>query len=75
MRICNEFVGKTVASFTIYEEGPDGQEVCIEFIDRTVFSSWLKTSTTLEAKMTRDDGGNPWLRKISPRLLSPADLP
>lgn len=50
MRICKEFVGKTVARFTIYEESPDGPEICIEFTDRTVFSSCLKTSTALEAR-------------------------
>ena len=35
----------------------------VEFTDGTVFSSCLKTSTSLEAKMTRDDGGQPRLLK------------
>jgi len=61
MVICKEFIGKVVSSFTIYEDSPDGPEICIEFTDGTVFSSCLKTSTTLEAKMTRDDGGRPQL--------------
>jgi hypothetical protein len=63
MMICKEFIGKVVTSFTIYEDGPDGPEICIEFTDGTVFSSCLKTSTTLEAKLTRDDGGRPLLVK------------
>jgi hypothetical protein len=63
MVICKELVGKTIASFTIYEESPDGPEICIEFSDGTVFSSCLKTSAILEAKMTRDDGGRPTILK------------
>lgn len=35
----------------------------IEFTDGTLFSSCLKTSTCLEAKMTRDDGGQPQVLK------------
>jgi len=58
---CKEFVGKIVSSFVIYEDNSDGLEICIEFTDGTVFSSCLKTSTFLEARMTRDDGGRPRL--------------
>jgi hypothetical protein len=53
---CKEFVGRVVRSFTIYEDNSDGPEICIEFIDGTVFSSRLETSTSLEARMTRDEG-------------------
>lgn len=60
---CKEFVGKVVSTFTIYENSIDGPEICIEFTDGTVFSSCLKTTTALEAKMTRDDGGQPQLLK------------
>jgi hypothetical protein len=63
MQTCKEFIGKTVADFTIHEEGPDGPEICIEFTDGTVFSSCLKTSTKLEATLTKDDGGRPQLLK------------
>ena len=63
MKVCNEFVGKVVSTFTIYEDSGEGPEICIEFTDGTVFSSCLKTSTSLEAKMTRDDGGRPRLLK------------
>jgi hypothetical protein len=59
---CKEFVGKVIGSF--YEDNSDGPEICIEFTDGTVsFSSCLKTSTSLEARMTRDDGGRPRLLK------------
>lgn len=60
---CKEFVGKVVHAFTIYEDSADGPEICIEFTDGTVFSACLKASTSLEAKMTRDDGGRPRLLK------------
>ena len=60
---CKEFVGKVVKSFTLYEDSIDGPEICIEFSDGTVFSSCLKTTTSLEAKMTRDDGGQPQVLK------------
>jgi hypothetical protein len=44
---CQEFVGKIVSSFKLYEDSIDGPEICIEFTDGTVFSSCLKTSTAL----------------------------
>ncbi|QHN04733.1 hypothetical protein FTO74_16240 [Granulicella sp. WH15] len=63
MVVCEEFIGKVVKAFTLYEDSGEGPEICIEFTDGTVFSSCLKTSTSLEAKMTRDDGGQPRLLK------------
>jgi len=63
MVVCEELIGKVVKTFTLYEDSGDGPEICIEFTDGTVFSSCLKTSTSLEAKMTRDDGGQPRLLK------------
>lgn len=63
MMECKELAGKVVRSLTLYETTSEGPEVCIEFTDGTVFSSCLKTSTTLEAKVTRDDGGRPQLLK------------
>ncbi len=63
MMVCKEFVGKVVSNFTIYEDTIDGPEICIEFSDGTVFSSCLKTSTALEAKVTRNEGGHPRLLK------------
>lgn len=63
MAACQEFVGKTISSFTIYEDTIDGPEICIEFTDGTVFSSCLKVSTALEAKVMRNEGGHPRLLK------------
>jgi hypothetical protein len=63
MVVCQEFIGKTISSFTIYEDTIDGPEICIEFSDGTVFSSCLKTSTALEARVTRNEGGHPRLLK------------
>ena len=63
MKHCKELVGKVVRTFTLYEDGTDGPEICIEFTDGTVFSSCLKTATSLEAKMTRDEGGEPQVLK------------
>lgn len=63
MVACQEVIGKTISSFTIYEDSIDGPEICIEFSDGTVFSSCLKTSTALEAKVTRNEGGHPRLLK------------
>jgi len=60
---CKEFVGKVISSFTIYEDSTEGPEICIEFTDGTVFSSCLKTTTALEAKLTRNQGGQPELLK------------
>jgi hypothetical protein len=63
---CKELAGKIVRSLTLYE---DGLEVCIEFTDGVVFSACLKTS--LEAKSTRDDGGQPQvLQDYSPPPVS-----
>jgi hypothetical protein len=60
---CKELVGKVVSAFTLFEDGNDGPEICIEFTDGTVFSSCLRASTSLEAKISRDDGGQPQLLK------------
>lgn len=60
---CKEFVGKVISSFTIYEDSNDGPEICIEFTDGTVFSSCLKTTTAVEAKLTNNQGGQPELLK------------
>lgn len=60
---CKEFIGKVVNTFTIYEDSVDGPEICIEFTDGTIFSSCLKVTTALEAKLTRHEGGQPELLK------------
>ena len=60
---CKELAGKVVSSFKLYEDSIEGPEISIEFTDGTVFSSCLKTSTALEAKMTRNEGGHPRVLK------------
>ena len=56
MTNCDELVGKTVQSCALYEDGPYGPEILIEFTDGTLFSSCLKTSTAMEAKLMRKTG-------------------
>lgn len=68
---CKELVGKVISAFTIYEGSSDGPEICIEFTDGTLFSSCLKTVTSLEAKMTRDDGGQPQILRDYSTSSSP----
>ena len=56
MTRCKELVGKVVESFSLYEDGPYGPEILIEFTDGTLFSSRLKTSSLLEAKLLEKRG-------------------
>lgn len=63
MVICEEFAGKTIEKFAIYEDSIDGPEISIEFTDGTVFTTSTKTSTALEAKLTRNEGGHPRVLK------------
>ena len=72
---CQEFVGKVVSSFKLYEDTIEGPEICIEFTDGTVFSSCLKTSTALEAKVMRNEGGHPRLLRTTPLPLWLAKTP
>lgn len=60
---CQEFVGKVVSSFKLYEDSIEGPEIYIEFTDGTVFSSCLKIASALEAKVMRNEGGHPRLLK------------
>ena len=60
---CKELVGKIVSTFTIYEESSEGPEICIEFTDGTVFSSYLKITSVLEARVMRNEGGHPHMLK------------
>ena len=53
MTRCDELVGKTIRGCSLYENGPYGPEVLIEFTDDTVFSTCLKISASLEAKLLR----------------------
>ena len=63
MTNCDELVGKTVRSCSLYEDGPYGPEVLIEFTDGTIFNTCLKTSATLEAKLLQKTGDEAELLK------------
>ena len=69
MTTCDELVGKTVRSCSLYEDGPYGPEVLIEFTDGTIFNTCLKTSATLEAKLLQKTGDEAeLLRDFSPSV-------
>jgi hypothetical protein len=54
---CEALAGKIIQTFSLYEDGPYGPEISIEFTDGTVFNSCLKTASTLEAKLLRNTQG------------------
>ncbi len=56
---CKEVAGKVVQSLRIFEDGSDGPEVSIDFEDGSNFNACLGVRMTLEAKLTRDEGGQP----------------
>ena len=60
---CKELAGKVVRSFTIFEDGRDGPEVSVDFDDGSNFNVCLGVKTTIEAKWTQDEGGQPQLLK------------
>jgi hypothetical protein len=60
---CKDLAGKVVRSLRIFEDGNDGPEVSIDFEDGSNFNARLGVKMTLEAKWTRDDGGQPQVLK------------
>ena len=54
---CETLAGKVIQTFSLYQDGPYGPEISIEFTDGTVFNSCLRTATTLEAKLLRNTQG------------------
>jgi hypothetical protein len=60
---CKELAGKVVRSLTLYEEGNDGPEVSIDFEDGCNFNVCLGVKTTLGAKLTLNEGGQPQMLK------------
>jgi hypothetical protein len=68
---CKDLAGKVVRSITLFEEGSDGPEISIDFEDGSNFNACLGVKMTLEAKWTRDDGGQPQRRQAPNRNLSP----
>ena len=67
---CEDFVGKVIQSFSLYENGPCGPEIQIEFTDGTAFNSCLKTVVTIEARLLRNAGGQTGVLK---ELRTPVD--
>jgi hypothetical protein len=68
---CKELAGKVVRSLTIYLDGCDGPEVSIDFEDGSNFNACLGVKTTLEAKWTLDEGGQPQVLKDYTALVQP----
>jgi hypothetical protein len=60
---CKDLAGKVVRSIRIFEDSNDGPEISIDFEDGTNFNACLGLKVTLEAKWTRDDGGQPQVLK------------
>ncbi len=56
---CKETAGRVVRSLKLFEDGPYGPEVCVDFEDGTTFTATLHARHVLEGKLTRDDGGEP----------------
>jgi len=60
---CTDFTGKVVRSITLFEDGRYGPEIAIDFEDGSSFNACLGVKMTLEAKWTRDEGGQPQVLK------------
>jgi hypothetical protein len=56
---CKELANKVVRLLNIYNDQADGPEVHIEFTDGTIFSFCCHTSSSVQAKLYRDAGGEP----------------
>jgi hypothetical protein len=63
MMECKELAGKVIRSFMLIEDGSAVPEVSIDFEDGSNFTASLGVKTTLEAKWTRDEGGQPQVLK------------
>ena len=60
---CKDLAGKVIRSVSLFEEGSYGPEVSIDFEDGSNSNVCLGIKATLEAKWTRDDGGQPQVLK------------
>jgi hypothetical protein len=69
---CTELVGKIVRQVTIFENGDYGPEVNFEFADGSNFNFCLKS--TVEAKLTLDEGGQPQVLKDYSSLVKATPL-
>ncbi len=65
---CEELIGKVIHAFSLFEDGPYGPEIQIEFTDGTVFHSCVHTTSTLEAKLLRNSAsGSEVLNTFTPQ--------
>ena len=60
---CGDLAGKVVRSITLFEDGRYCPEIIIDFEDGSSFNACLGVKMTLEAKWTRDEGGQPQVLK------------
>jgi hypothetical protein len=58
---CKEIAGRIVRSVRLYEDGPYGPEVSMDFEDGTNFTATLHARHVIEGKLTQDNGGEPIL--------------
>jgi hypothetical protein len=58
---CKDLAGKVIKSVTLFENGTNGPEVSIDLEDGSNFNVCLSARMALEARWTRDDGGEPQL--------------
>ena len=56
---CKEAAGRVVRSLRLYEDGPYGPEVSVEFEDGTTFTATLHQRHVIEATLSQDQGGEP----------------
>lgn len=58
---CKDVAGRFIRSIKLYEDGPYGPEVSLDFEDGTNFTATLHTRHVVEGKLTRDEGSEPVL--------------
>jgi hypothetical protein len=68
---CKDLAGKVVRAVTLFEDGRDGPEISIDFEDGSTFNVCLCVRTTLEAKLTLDEGGQPQVLNNYTTLANP----
>ena len=68
---CKDLAGKVVRAVTLFEDGRDGPEISIDFEDGSTFNACFGVRTSLEAKLTLDEGGQPQVLKNYTSLANP----
>ena len=64
MTRCVELVGKVVEKFTLYEDGPYGPEIQIEFTDGTSFNACVSTRSKIEARLLHNSPSQSEVLKV-----------